>query len=252
MYLPKEIKRIVVLMQSEECKEGMSRAKVIRYYDACKEFFLKIEKINDEVIREYDMYQWLIGKLPVPKIVYRVVEDNVSYMLIEAARGKMLEDDGYRSRPEKLVALAAKGIKLLQSVDVYDCPFDSRIDTKLEKAKERIESGLTGRIDKNVYTKGLYTPEDVYRYLIENKPEEELIFSHGDYCFNNYFTNGTEITGFIDMGRAGVSDFYQDIALCVRELMDFEPKYTEMFIKELGIEPNWEKIKYYILLDELF
>lgn len=252
MYLPKDIKDIVVLMQSEECKEGMSRAKVIRYYDTCKEFFLKIEKINDEVIREYEMYQWLAGKLPVPKIVCRVVEDNVSYMLIEAARGKMLEDDTYRSRPEKLVALAAKGIKLLQSVDVYDCPFDSRIDAKLEKARERVESGLTEKIDKNVYTDGIYTYEDVYRYLIENKPEEELIFSHGDYCFNNYFTNGTEITDFIDMGRAGVSDFYQDIALCVRELMDFEPKYTDMFIKELGIEPNWEKIKYYILLDELF
>lgn len=252
MHLPKDIKDIVIFMQSEECEEGMSRAKVIRYYDTCKELFLKIEKINDEVIREYEMYQWLIGKLPVPKIVCRVVEDNVSYMLIEAARGKMLEDDTYRSRPEKLVALAAKGIKLLQSVDVYDCPFDSRIDTKLEKARKRIESGLAGRIDKNVYTDGLYTPEDVHRYLIENKPEEELIFSHGDYCFNNYSTNGTEITDFIDIGRAGVSDFYQDIALCVRELMDFEPKYTEMFIKELGIKPNWEKIKYYILLDELF
>lgn len=252
MFLPKEIKDKVKLMESEKNKEGMSKAKVIHYYDSYKEFFLKIEEMDDEVIREYDMYQWLVGKLPVPKIICRIVEDNMSYMLIEAARGKMLEDDIYRSNPEKLVELATQGIKLLQSVDIHNCPFDSRIDLKLEKARKRIESGLIESIDKNLYTAGLYTSKDVYRYLVENKPEEELVFSHGDYCFNNYFTNGTEITDFIDMGRAGVSDFYQDIALCIRELMDFEPKYTDMFIQALGIEPDWQKIKYYILLDELF
>ena len=31
-----------------------------------------------------------------------------------------------------------------------------------------------------------------------------------------------------------------------------EEKYVKLFFDLLGIEPDWEKIKYYILLDELF
>lgn len=252
MYLPKDIKKILASMKYEEDKEGKSKAKVIHFYDYKKDLFLKIEGINYEVIREYENYQWLQGKLPVPKVICRTIVDNISYMLIEGAKGKMLEEEDYRNNPEKLVVLAAKGIKLLQEVPISDCPCDSTINKKLELARIRIEEGLTGRIDRNIYTQGLNTSQEVFQYLIENKPREELVFTHGDYCFNNYFTNGTNITGFIDMGRGGIGDIYQDIALCVRELMDYEPKYTELLMKELGIKPDWQKIKYYILLDELF
>ena len=31
-----------------------------------------------------------------------------------------------------------------------------------------------------------------------------------------------------------------------------EEQYVELFFDLLGIKPDWEKIKYYILLDELF
>lgn len=252
MYLPKDLKKILGSMKYEEDKEGKSKARVIHFYDDKNDLFLKIEGINDEVIREYENYQWLQGKLPVPKVICRTIVDNKSYMLIERAKGKMLEEEDYRNNPERLVTLAAKGLKLLQEVPISNCPCDSTINKKLVLARIRIEEGLVGRIDRNIYTKGLNTPQEVLKYLISNKPREELVFTHGDYCFNNYFTDGTDITGFIDMGRGGIGDMYQDIALCVRELMDFEPKYTDMLMKELGIKPDLEKIKYYILLDELF
>lgn len=252
MYLPEKIKEIIAPMKYDEDKEGKSRARVIHFYDDINDLYLKIEGVNDEVIREYEIYQWLQGKLPVPKVICRTIVEDISYMLIEGAKGKMLEEEVYRSNPEKLVALAAKGLKKLKKVPITDCPFDSTIDKKLELARIGIEKGLIDRIDRNIFTKGFNSPQEVYKYLIENKPREELVFTHGDYCFNNYFTDGKDITGFIDMGRGGIGDIYQDIALCVRELMDFEPKYTEMLMKKLGINPNLEKIKYYILLDELF
>ena len=55
-----------------------------------------------------------------------------------------------------------------------------------------------------------------------------------------------------------MSDLYQDIALCYRSLLhnyaefphpDFRP---ELLFQALELEPDWEKIRYYILLDELF
>lgn len=62
------------------------------------------------------------------------------------------------------------------------------------------------------------------------------------------------MSGFIDLGRAGIADKWQDIALCVRSLKHNvqDHKYIDLLFKHLDIEPNYEKIKYYILLDELF
>ena len=94
------------------------------------------------------------------------------------------------------------------------------------------------------------------------KPVEELVFSHGDYCMPNIFIKNNKINGFIDLGRSGVADKYQDIALCYRSLKHnfdgsqggkvYENFNAESLFIELDIVPDWEKIKYYILMDELF
>jgi len=68
------------------------------------------------------------------------------------------------------------------------------------------------------------------------------------------------VTGFIDVDRGGVADKWQDIALCVRSLgynlgeiaQAEKDKCICLLFSCLGLEPNWDKIKYYILLDELF
>ena len=97
----------------------------------------------------------------------------------------------------------------------------------------------------------------------QNRPSEDLIFSHGDFCLPNIFISGSEVTGFLDLGSGGVSDRWQDIALCVRSLQynmieyanyteaDYQ-QYRALLFQELGITPDEEKIQYYILLDELF
>ena len=99
-------------------------------------------------------------------------------------------------------------------------------------------------------------------WLIQNKPEEELVFTHGDFCLPNLLAKEDEISGFIDLGRAGVADKYQDIAICYRSLKhNFEGKYggerhenfnPDILFEKLGMEPDGEKVKYYTLLDELF
>ena len=105
-------------------------------------------------------------------------------------------------------------------------------------------------------------PEELLQWLKDNKPNEELVLSHGDYCLPNIFIDNDKISGFIDLGRCGFGDKYQDIALCYRSLKsNFSGRYggeiikgvaPEIIFEKLGIEPEWEKIRYYILLDELF
>ena len=78
----------------------------------------------------------------------------------------------------------------------------------------------------------------------------------------NIFIQDGKLRSLIDLGRAGIADKYQDIALCYRSLShNFSGKYAEVsypdfdamaLFEALGIEPDMKKLKYYILLDELF
>jgi len=252
MYLPEKIQKYIKDMELQNDHEGMSKAKVIKCTEQNKELYLKIEKVSSETEREYNVYQWLQGKLPVPKIICRVIENDTAYMLLEKAEGLMLEDDLYRSNPDLLIKLAADGINQLQKLDVSECKFDSTIDYKLKKAKERIDKGFYTEVDHNKYTEGINNTDEAYEYLVKNKPKEILVFSHGDYCLNNFFSDGNSITGYIDMGRGGIADRHQDVALCIRELLDFPSEYTDRFLKNLKFKPDMKLIRYYILLDELF
>lgn len=64
------------------------------------------------------------------------------------------------------------------------------------------------------------------------------------------------------MGRSGIADKYQDIALCYRSLKNnlagryggraYKDFDAGMLFRALDIAPDWDKIRYYILLDELF
>lgn len=100
------------------------------------------------------------------------------------------------------------------------------------------------------------------QWLYDNQPKEEPVLSHGDFCLPNIFGTGTQITGYIDLGMTGIADRWCDIAICHRSLShNYAGRYGNkvysgyddmLLFKELGIEPDWEKIRYYILLDELF
>lgn len=252
MYFPKEIEQIVKGMERIKNSEGKSQADVYRILDSEKTYYLKAEKRCQESIREHEMYRWLKGKIPVPEVIYECFEKGMDYLLIEKVKGNMLESQCYRNNPWQLVKLAAEGLKLLWEVPISRCPYDASIESKLKKAKEQIDNGMKVIVDKNIYTDGFNNEQDVYEYLISNMPKEDMVLSHGDYCFNNYFAYNNHISGFIDMGRGGVGDRYQDIALCLRELMDYDKTYTELFFSHLNIKPDYEKIRYYILLDELF
>ena len=96
-----------------------------------------------------------------------------------------------------------------------------------------------------------------------NRPQEDIVLTHLDYCLPNIFAQGKNISGFIDLGKMGPADRWQDIAIAIRSLdHNFDGRYShgrciydykpQMLLDALGIEPDEEKYRYYILLDELF
>ncbi len=88
------------------------------------------------------------------------------------------------------------------------------------------------------------------------------VLSHGDYCLPNVFGVHDKVAGYIDLGRTGIAGKWCDIALCYRSISyNYSGRYHGraysgydelLLFRELGIEPDWDKIRYYILLDGLF
>ena len=240
---------------------GMSGNQVLIFED----MVLKIEDKTEKVERQVQMMQWLEGKIPVPKVIAYEVEDEKSYLLMTKVSGVMSCDTYYLEHPQELLNALASGLKILWEVDVTDCPVVRDVDAVLKEARERVEKDLVDVEDAEPTTfgKGGYeSPQHLLEWLENHRPAFEPVLSHGDYCLPNVFLENGQIKGFIDLGRAGVGDKWNDIALCYRSLKhnfdgtyggkvyeDFNP---DMLFEKLGIEPDWKKIKWYLLLDELF
>lgn len=240
---------------------GMSRA-VVRLYP---HQVLKIQPATEEAENEAKMLRYLAGKVPVPQVLAYEVENDTSYLLMERCAGVMACDERYMTDPALLCRLLANGLKTLWAVDVRDCPADWRLDHKLAQAEYNVKHGLVDldSVEPDTFgPNGFRDPEHLLEWLKTHRPAEEIVLSHGDFCLPNLFGAGDQPTGLIDLGRTGVADKWCDIALCYRSLgYNFDgayggkpyPGYDDtLLFRELGIEPDREKIRYYILLDELF
>ena len=261
MNLPERIKKMIGERTYTLDDIGMSDSKVLLFDD----MVLKIRPEDTEAQTEREMMRWMRDRLPVPQILCQEVEGGYSFLLMSRVSGKMSCDLAFINEPERLVDILVDGLKMLWSMDISDCPVDASLDRHLAAAEYNVRNGLVDTDDAEPETfgeNGFKDPEDLLQWLKANRPKEDLVLSHGDYCLPNIFANETGISGFIDLGRAGVADRYRDIAICYRSLtsnlhgsygghppVEFDPN---TLFERLEIEPDWDKIRYYILMDELF
>ncbi len=261
LHVPSKIKSLIADKLFTVDDVGMSGNQVLIFED----MVLKIEDNSTAVQNQVEVMRWLEGKVPVPQVLAYEVENEKSYLLMSKMDGVMSCDTYYMEHPEILLEALASGLKMLWNVDVGECPRVRDVDAVLREARVRVENHLVDVEDAEPETfgqGGFESPEHLLEWLESNGPSFEPVLSHGDFCLPNVFLKDGQIIGFIDLGKIGVGDKWNDIALCYRSLKhnfagayggkvceDFDPN---MLFEKLGIEPDWEKIKFYLLLDELF
>lgn len=240
---------------------GLSGSQVLIYED----IVLKIEPTDPENRKTATLMGWLQGKLPVPEVLCFETQKGFDYTLMTRIPGKMACDRSYLEQPERLLSLLGNTLKGLWTVDITHCPRRQDPDTLLKLARHRVENSLVDVEDVEPETfgpGGFRDPMELLLWLEHNKPGFDPVFCHGDFCLPNVFFKDNALSGLIDLGHAGVGDRYLDIALCYRSLRhnfdgsyggkvypDFQP---DRLFDHLGITPDWDKIRYYLLLDELF
>lgn len=254
MDLIKKYQNYSRLQNIKKCTDGKSPANVYQCELDSSNIYLKtIHKrysgTTYSVRREADIMKWLSGKLNVPNVIESGEINGEEFLIMSEITGNHIDD--YIKEPELYVAYLAEAIHLLQKVDISECPFFSNVDMRLAELDFLLNNNLADVNTSNrEKTTEFHSPQELYKWLCDNKPSEEFVFTHGDIGANLFVKNG-EIF-FYDLARMGVADRWVDTAFAVRNIRKKCPDYEQMFFDKLGAEPNYEKINYYILLDEMF
>jgi aminoglycoside phosphotransferase len=123
-----------------------------------------------------------------------------------------------------------------------------RLANKLQEA--------TCRRKTETFSDGENAGDELLAELIVIAPEEDLVFTHGDYCLPNIIINEElgNVVGFVDLGRGGIADRYYDLALCLRSIQyNIGDGYSQVFLHAYGLFNTWDenKIAFYQKLEDL-
>ena len=260
MRLPESIAAVVGGLPYAREDIGMSGAGVLVYED----FVLKIRPEGGHDTSDTQVLRFLEGLLPVPKVIAQENLNGMDFLLMERLKGRMLTDSSILEKPSLLIGCMAEALERLWAVPPEKVPFPRTLDVDLAYVAQRVANGSVNPSECEPETfgpGGFASPEALLNYLQNNRPEEDLVLTHGDFCLPNLLTDGKRLTGMIDVGDCGIADRYKDLAIGWRSLKHNTDGHYGLFypavdpddlFRAVGIPKDEEKLRYYLLLDELF
>ena len=256
---PASISSIVDKRIGKTDKLGKSGAQVLLFDD----YVLKIRPADDWDTADVKILEWLAGKAPVPQVVAHEVLNGTDWLLMTRIRGKELCKPDVMNNPVLLLDCMAEALHILWAIPAVSCPFERTVADNLSHAEAAI---LTGQFDSSdcepdtFVPGGFENPKALLDWLKTHMPQQDRVVTHGDFCLPNLFTDGKRFTGFIDVGNVGAGDRWMDLALGWRSLKHnsdghYGKVYPEInpddLFRAVGVDKDEEKLRYYILLDEL-
>nr|WP_288459725.1 APH(3') family aminoglycoside O-phosphotransferase [uncultured Sphingomonas sp.] len=211
------------------------------------------EAIVDEAVR----LRWLQGRVPVARPVAFTDEGDAAWLLTSTVAGRT--GDAWLERDPAMlpviVAAFAGFLKRLHALPVDDCPFEAGAALRLTAARRRVAAGEVDVDDFDddhlgwdaarmlAHTEALYDP-DLHGRVV----------THGDFSLGNLLMDEHgQVTGCIDVGRMGVADPYQDIAILCANLAEIDPAAERAFLDAIGVgSPDRQRMAFHRCLDELF
>ncbi len=220
-----------------------------------KDGILKISATRrDELEVQAIALKWLGGKLPVPELYAFEKTESLAALWTSAIEGTDASEWCKTETPERVTEACTLALLKVHALALDGCPLDARLERRIQEAKRNLDAGLVDLEDLDEIRRGRPGPA-LFQELVERRPSsEDLVFVHGDYCLPNIFFKDDRLTGYVDLGRCGIADRYQDLALLCRSLKYNLGKDMAKVVADVYGQGalDSEKLDYYCLLDEFF
>ena len=133
------------------------------------------------------------------------------------------------------------------------CPFDHALARRIVDAHKRVSAGSWTETHFDDEHTGM-TAVDCSKADDKQAAVGGLVVTHGDACLPKFDHRRRRFSGFIDCGRLGVADRYQDLALAARSIAyNLGMSWVEPFFLRYGVNQlDPSKLAFYRLLDEFF
>lgn len=225
--------------------------------DGTPRLFLKVTPTDhlENPSVEHDKLLWLRKFLPVPEVVAFDQSEGTAFLLMTALPGQDLVTLGDTIPTATAMKILGEGLRQIHDVPIDACPFNCTLGPTIAEIRKRVAADEVdpGKFDDRFY--GL-TASELYSYLIATEPEadEDVALTHGDYCVPNIVASGNSLSGFIDVGRAGIADPYTDIGIGIRSIIfNYSEDAVPLFLEAYGMDNlDEQKVSYYQTVDEFF
>ena len=176
------------------------------------------------------------------------------YLLTRRVAGEDCTHAEYLKNPEKLCDTIATKLRELHEIRHTGCPVQNRTADYLALVEENYR---TGNYDSSHFPDsfGYASADEAIAVLRDGKGAlKNDVLIHGDYCLPNIMLDDWRLSGFIDLGNAGVGDRHIDIFWGTWTLW-FNLKtwqYTDRFLDAYGRDKANPEILKVIAAREVF
>lgn len=209
------------------------------------------DDITDEMVR----LRWLAGYMPVPEIKHFIATPGEAWLLMTAIPGQTAHQI-LSAHPDARIGVVdalATFLRRLHAIPLDACPFTSDHAYRLAQARRRIDAGLVDEDDFDAEREG-WSAERVWEALQRLLPlASDPVVTHGDFSLDNVLIVDGAVVGCIDVGRLGIADRYQDLAIVWNDLGAVDAFLQDRLLAHYGIaQVDLRKLEFHLLLDELF
>lgn len=112
------------------------------------------------------------------------------------------------------IDLLADSLRLMHSLPVEECPFDTTTERLLASAEDHVRSGSIARVwdrDQGAWISAVAAFDE----LVARRPATGgIVVVHGDYCLPDVLVADHHPPGFLDVGSLGRDDPWIDLTAC--------------------------------------
>lgn len=207
------------------------------------------------VADEFARLEWLRSRIAAPMVERFERSGEAAWLVTRAAPGISVYDAmrACAAGRSAIIAALAAALREIHALNGASCPFTETLARRLIEARANIDAGRVDGHDFDAERAGL-TPEEVWSELMSTRPpSEDIVVAHGDFALDNVIIDRGAVSAILDLGRAGLADRYQDLAIAWRGLGEFGPEAQARFLSAYGVEePDEARLRFYRRLDEFF